>query len=300
MWQIEGMYSPRVAYQEGRRIGRSIENLRIPDDELKALVIAHLRPTIKLRKSHEDEVSATATAAATLITMFAVGATALWIILVLWPDAPVVGQLPAIMLPLSAIATAVLWMLSIGLIVNATRRSSRAQEARDLAYEVILDEGFRGAHEVVAARRERAGLSVHRISRSSTTDRPLPSFDRQVSPQAAEELAAQWMRSLGAADARATSYIGDGGIDVESAKFIAQVKHHATPVAATAIRELAGVASIDPSQRRALFFSTSGYQPSAVEFADRTLVALFHMITETGDLRARNDIARQLLEHGLD
>lgn len=104
---------------------------------------------------------------------------------------------------------------------------------------------------------------------------------------------------MGVADATVTRFIGDGGVDVDSRRFIAQVKHHTTPVGPAAVRELAGVASIDPQRRRPLFFSTSGYQPGAVEFADRTLVALFHMIPETGDLRARNDIAACLLREGL-
>lgn len=293
------MYSPRVAYQEGRRIGRSLENLRVSDSELRTLVIAQLMPTIKLRESRKDHASASATAVSSVVIALAVVAVAFWVVQVLWPDARPVAVLPDAAKMVSSLVAVALGILSVGLAVYAHVARRRAGVARSAAYRLILNEGVRGAQEVVSSRRERAGFSVHRSPATSPRGIPAPVFDGRLSPRDAEELAAQWMRSLGALDAQATSYIGDGGIDVASSKFIAQVKHHAMPVGPGAVRELAGVASVDLQRRRALFFSTAGYQRGAIEFADRTLVALFHMVTDTGDLRAQNDVARQLLQHGL-
>jgi len=294
------MYSPRVAYQEGRKIGRSVENLRVNDDELRTLVIKHLKPQIDLRKSDEDRASESLTGFAALSVVLTVLAAALSAAQVFWPDARLVTLLPPGTKTASAFVGGALALLSIALVIAARNASQRASAARDVQYRSILNEGVRGAREVVASRREGAGMSVHRASATTPTHRPAPVFDGQLSPRGAEELAAKWMRSLGATDAQATRYVGDGGIDVESSRFIAQVKHYSMPVGPAAIRELAGVASIDPKRRRPLFFSTAGYQRGAVDFANRTLVALFHMVPETGDLRAQNDIARQLLQHGLD
>lgn len=293
------MYSPRVAYQEGRRIGRALGTVRLDHDQLRAVVNRELRPKIALRKSDEDRASESATALAGLCVVLTLLASGFAASVLLWPDSPVAGLIPPAATPLIGVAAAVLVLLSVTTLVAARRSSQRATDAREARYREILNEGFRGAREVLDTRRDRAGLSVHRASTGLPSGRPTPTFDEHVSPREAEELAAQWMRSLGVADAHVTRYIGDGGIDVESRQFIAQVKHHSTPVGAGAVRELSGVASVDPQRRRALFFSTAGYQPSAVEFADRTLVALFHMIPATGDLRARNDIAANLLQHGL-
>ena len=118
-----------------------------------------------------------------------------------------------------------------------------------------------------------------------------------VSPQGAERLVAQWMRSLGDVTADVTQYTSDGGIDVASQDYIAQVKHYTGMVGVGEVRELAGVASTD--HRTALFFTSTGYAAGAIEFADRAGVALFVYSAEEGTLRPVNELAAQFYASGL-
>lgn len=106
------------------------------------------------------------------------------------------------------------------------------------------------------------------------------------------------MRSLGATDAVVTQFRGDGGVDVTSSRYIAQVKHFATNVGVAPIRELSGVVRFDG--RRGLFFTTIGYSTGAIEFANASGIALFVMDWKGGRLLAVNDIARALQKHKLE
>ncbi|HEX6956169.1 MAG TPA: restriction endonuclease [Agromyces sp.] len=120
-----------------------------------------------------------------------------------------------------------------------------------------------------------------------------------VSHRGAEQLVADWMRHLGAADAEVTRFTGDGGVDVVSAHWIAQVKNlgERTTVPVAHIRELAGVAADDG--RRPLFFTSGTYSPGGVAFADRAGMGLFEYHAEGGALRAANAHARAALAEGL-
>jgi len=293
------MYSPRVAYQEGRRIGRQLVVTRISDTELRDIVRRQIGPLISLRRSDEDRRLDSMTALFSCAISLAVFALAGLAYLLIEPDfLPSITVGPGVRLWVT-LAAAVLVPLAIvaGLAMNHAQRAAEEADAR--AHAAILDAAWQGARDVLDARRTRAGQSVHRASPMTGGARPDPVFGAIVSPREAEELAAEWMRSLGASDAQVTVYIGDGGIDVASSRFIAQVKHHAAPVSAGAVRELIGVAAANGDRRRMLFFSTAGYQRGAVETADRGMVALFHMVPESGDLRACNDIAKVLLREGL-
>lgn len=135
---------------------------------------------------------------------------------------------------------------------------------------------------------------------------PLPAAWPRPSPQpygvshrGAEQLVADWMRHLGAADAEVTRFTGDGGVDVVSAHWIAQVKNlgERTTVPVAQIRELAGVAADDG--RRPLFFTSGTYSPGGVAFADRAGMGLFEYHAEGGALRAANAHARAALAQGL-
>ncbi|MFF2387897.1 restriction endonuclease [Agromyces sp. NPDC058104] len=131
-----------------------------------------------------------------------------------------------------------------------------------------------------------------------TWPRPAPQ-PYGVSHQGAEELAAGWMRHLGADDAVVTQFSGDGGIDVVSSRCIAQVKNlapgSAVPVAQ--IRELAGVAAHDG--RTPVFFTSGSYSAGGVEFADRAKMALFIYDAPRGTLSSANGVAHVALQHGL-
>jgi HJR/Mrr/RecB family endonuclease len=118
-----------------------------------------------------------------------------------------------------------------------------------------------------------------------------------MTPLDAEEIAASWMQRMGALSARVTSYTQDGGIDVLSARYVAQVKHQTAAVGAPPVRQLFGVAvSLD---RGALFFSRSGFTRAAIQFADATNVALLAYNEMSGDVAPRSIAARDVLGHGL-
>lgn len=118
-----------------------------------------------------------------------------------------------------------------------------------------------------------------------------------VSDEGAESLVAQWMVWLGVFDAQATKYVGDGGIDVESAVFIAQVKNFAGFVGVAAIRELKGVAAVDG--RIPLFFTSGEYSKGADEWSEEAGVYLFQYDAKAGVLRPKNRLAEKAMQEGL-
>lgn len=128
---------------------------------------------------------------------------------------------------------------------------------------------------------------------------PPPAQPYGVSHAGAERLVAQWMRHLGAQGVGVTQVSGDGGIDVVSVTFIAQVKNLAAgavvPVAA--IRDLAGVVSVDG--RRGAVFASGSYSDGGVRFADSARIALFRYGAIGGTLSAVNLTAREVRAAGM-
>jgi hypothetical protein len=118
-----------------------------------------------------------------------------------------------------------------------------------------------------------------------------------VSHSGAEELCAQWMRHLGATDAKKTRTSADGGIDVISEKYVAQVKNFSGTVPVESVRELVGVGLVH--ERIPLFFTSGTYPTGAIEFANKGGVALFVYSAENGTLRPVNAKAKQLFSEGL-
>ncbi|MFB6610418.1 restriction endonuclease [Agromyces sp. NPDC056379] len=157
-------------------------------------------------------------------------------------------------------------------------------------------------HAHLAARRERDRRQG--IARGAITDPLQPVVDPAPAPQpfgvsdrGAEELVAQWMRYLGAPAAMTTQFSGDGGIDVVSDLFIAQVKNYRASISIASMRELAGVAAVD--RRKPLFFTSGVYPPSAIGFADQSGIALFCYDAIAGTIAGKNDLGRRGVQHGL-
>lgn len=105
------------------------------------------------------------------------------------------------------------------------------------------------------------------------------------------------MRHLGASDAETTTYTGDGGVDVTSLHYIAQVKHYVGTVGVGEVRELAGVAHVDG--RHPLFFTSGQYAQGAVEFADRAGIALLIYDVQEGEIVGANELGVRAVTHGL-
>lgn len=93
-----------------------------------------------------------------------------------------------------------------------------------------------------------------------------------------EFICANWLRFWGESGVVVTQKSGDGGLDVVSAKFGAQVKFYSDkPVGRPEIQQLYGAASGNGLQP--LFFAYSnGYTPQALEWAQQTGVGCFRFI----------------------
>lgn len=128
-------------------------------------------------------------------------------------------------------------------------------------------------------------------------------FGRKPNPTAIgssyefEEYCAEWMLYLGAEDAEVSVATGDGGVDILSADYVAQVKMFNGPIPVGHIRDLLGTA-VD-FDRKPLFFASMGYSKGGIEFADRNGIALFVVNTHRGSISAANEAGAEALEHGL-
>lgn len=185
--------------------------------------------------------------------------------------------------------------------VEAHLRTQAAIAAREAAEQAAREEAE--AQERAERRSRLEELRESRRREVERTGRPVEPIDPPapqpfgVSPRGAEELVAQWMRSLGDVTATTTQYVGDGGIDVQSERYIAQVKHYAGVVGVGDVRQLAGVASVE--HRQALFFTSTGYAEGATAFADQAGIGLFIYSAEEGTLVAVNALAEKFRHQGL-
>lgn len=118
-----------------------------------------------------------------------------------------------------------------------------------------------------------------------------------VSPRGAEQLCCDWMRHLGSVDAEVTSYGGDGGVDVVSREYVAQVKHYTGAVGAPEVQQLVGVAYT--SKKLPLFFTSGRYTPAAIVASESVSLPLFVYSAENGTLDAANSFAEAHLLNGL-
>jgi hypothetical protein len=124
---------------------------------------------------------------------------------------------------------------------------------------------------------------------------PRPIADKEtLTPQGAEIYVAAYMTFYGATGVETTRFSRDGGIDVESDLFAAQVKHQESKVGVKAVRELFAVSSVIGKQ--AMFFTKIGYSKEAVEFANSVKMPLFVYLPH---LQEANFYARKFLESGM-
>jgi hypothetical protein len=140
--------------------------------------------------------------------------------------------------------------------------------------------------------REREKLQRQIMAGVVPASRPRPQ-PLGVSPDGAEKLCANWMEHLGQTNVRVTRSNSDGGIDIESDEWVAQVKNYKGSVSVMEIRELVGVSSID--RRAPVFFTSGRYTASALDFAETAAVLLFSYNAEKGTLTAESALARALL-----
>lgn len=95
---------------------------------------------------------------------------------------------------------------------------------------------------------------------------PLPRLlGQEISPSNAEYLCKNFMLFMGAEGAEVTRGSKDGGLDIVSDDFVAQVKHLHTKTGVKALRELLG-ASVS-TKKIPVFFSKNGFTAEARDFA---------------------------------
>ena len=109
----------------------------------------------------------------------------------------------------------------------------------------------------------------------------------------AEHLCATWLAYLGEEHVKVTRATGDGGVDITSARCVAQVKNYQGSVGVVPVRELVGVASVDG--RFPVFFTSGQYTRAALQFAEDASVYLFRYDAEAGTLDAKSSMARKAL-----
>jgi hypothetical protein len=88
----------------------------------------------------------------------------------------------------------------------------------------------------------------------------------------AEEICAKWLQSKGERSAEVTKDGADGGVDIRSNQYVAQVKNYKGSVPVQAIREIYGIASAEG--KTALFFTSGNYTKASLDFADSVKMPL--------------------------
>lgn len=88
----------------------------------------------------------------------------------------------------------------------------------------------------------------------------------------AEEICATWLRSKREPSAEVTRDGADGGVDIRSNKYVAQVKNYKGSVPVQAIREIYGIASAEG--KIPVFFTSGTYTKAAMDFADSVKMPL--------------------------
>jgi uncharacterized protein (DUF2267 family) len=106
----------------------------------------------------------------------------------------------------------------------------------------------------------------------------------------AEIAAAEFMRTIGFADAKRTPSGADGGIDVVATGAVAQVKTHMKPIGRPDLQRLCGAAK----GRTTLFFSLEGFTHEARKWGDSEGMALFRFDYQ-GDPSPVNRVAKALM-----
>lgn len=102
--------------------------------------------------------------------------------------------------------------------------------------------------------------------------------------QYAEVMTREWLVMLGERDARVGPGTHDGGVDVESSRFVVQVKHWQANVGGPAVRQIFGVAAA--RGKTAVVVALSGFTRDAESFAEEAGVALFSYAS--GEIRPTN------------
>lgn len=126
--------------------------------------------------------------------------------------------------------------------------------------------------------------------------RPAP-LPYGASAKGAEKLCRDWMIFLGVGDAATTTYSQDGGIDITSEKYVAQVKNYIGSVGAPEIQQLVGAAFA--SNKSPIFFTSGLYTAAAKLAAESVEMPLLVYDAEAGTLVGANTFGEKIVREGL-
>jgi hypothetical protein len=163
-----------------------------------------------------------------------------------------------------------------------------AKDAAKYGHLLYTDDLRRDDEERAAALQREYEERELREKRASERG-PKPEVRLIRTPRDAELAAEAWMKYFGFGDAAVTPLGADGGIDVDSARAVAQVKAYMVPVGRPEIQNLAGVAAVEG--KVGFFFALNGYTTQAVEWGTKAKLALFTFDLQ-GVPEPVNDIAR--------
>jgi hypothetical protein len=193
-------------------------------------------------------------------------------------------------------ADPVLQELALKVVPNLAALSEATQQLRDLEAEV---QSLREEADVMISeaksKTEQAQQSLTEWQASLAAPEPQ---QYGVSPTGAEHWVRDWMLHMGAMNAVVTQQSNDGGIDITSDLFVAQVKHYQGSVGIAELRQLAGVLHAEGAQRHALFFTSGNYPAQANDFADSVNMALFVYDVTSGEVSPQNFLAKRYFERG--
>jgi hypothetical protein len=201
----------------------------------------------------------------------------------------------ALLSPDRACAVARQWMetetVPVGYALRPMARTEAFVPVDDLP---TLDELIQQRRAEREAERQAERARALGLSERGPRPEPLP---YGVSDTGAEVLIRDWMRHLGAVDSEVTRASRDGGVDVISSGYIAQVKNYRGSVGVPEIRELFGIAQHDG--RTPLFFTSGAFTAEAVRFADTARVALIVYDAASATLVGANESGADVLRTGL-
>jgi len=199
-----------------------------------------------------------------------------------------------------------LWLICTGVIYFCSRSIAEQRNQPYVRWSAIESQRSKIASEFVREAQSMLGQFI-RDDAERKRLKAAEEFERrqvrglgpiqECTPRQAERLAALWMQHMGESDAVVSQATRDGGIDVESSNFVAEVKHHAKPVGPVPVRSLHGVAM--SRGKVGVFFSRRGYTASSVEFARDAGLLLFTYNPEAGTLRGLTKVSEYALENGL-
>lgn len=161
--------------------------------------------------------------------------------------------------------------------LRKAKKMRRAHATWTTDKEIFLKEYKKASRHLEKKRREKSSQEV-RVSDFLEANPDAVLYRAPINAREFEIICANWMQLWGEIDAVATQFSGDGGLDVVSSNFGAQVKFFANaPVGRPDVQSLYGAASGNGLQP-AFFAYSSGYTDEALDWAKKVGMACFTFV----------------------